>query len=96
MQEERWEIIYNQINGAYAPGVCEGVKDEASEGGELFSLVEKIYEAREHLCERVNLDAGTDPDLEDMFSGFEDLSRVCGKLMYHHGYQDGVNKVSET
>lgn len=24
---QRWEDIYNQINGAYIPGVCEGVGD---------------------------------------------------------------------
>ena len=27
--------------------------------------------------------------LGSMVSGFEEMSRVCGKLMYHRGYQDG-------
>lgn len=91
MQErERWEFIYNQINGLYELDVCEWVKDETAEDGELAELVEKIYQARERLCERMKLDGGADPDLEDIFNGFEALSRVCGKLMYHYGRQDAV------
>lgn len=88
--EERWEFIYNQINGFNEPDVCEWVKDETDKDGELAGLVEKIYQARERLCERMKLDAGADPDLEDIFNGFEDFSRICGKLMYQYGRQDAV------
>lgn len=87
---ERWEIVYNQINGLYVPGVCRDARDETAEGGELAELLEKIYQARDRLCERTNLDAGTDPDIEEIFSGFEDFSRACGKLMYHYGWRDGM------
>ena len=88
-EEERWENIYNQINGAYISGVCEGIRDETSAGGELAPLVEQAYAARDRLGERLGVDPAGDPDLEALVSGFEEMSRVCGKLMYHRGYQDG-------
>lgn len=87
--KKRWEIIYNQINGAYISGVCEGIRDETSAGGELAPLVEQAYAARDRLGERLGVDPAGDPDLEALVSGFEEMSRVCGKLMYHRGYQDG-------
>ena len=87
----RWEFIYDQINGLNAPDVCEWVKDEASEGGKLALLIEQAYEARNRLCEKTGLNPDTDPDFELLLSGLEGLSRACGKLMYHCGYQDGVN-----
>ncbi len=87
----RWEFIYNQINGMNEPDVCEWVKDETSEGGELAPLIEQVYEARNRLCEKTGLDPDTDPDVELLLSGLEGLSRTCGKLMYHCGYQDGVS-----
>ena len=86
--EERWEFIYNQINGMFQPGVCEWVKDEICEGGELAPLVKQIYEARSRLCERSGLNPDDDPDLELIIDGFENLSRVCGKLMYCYGRRD--------
>ena len=89
--EIRWELIYNQINGALAPDVCEGVKDETSEGGELALLIEQIYEARNRISERMGVDPAADEDFEQLVGGFEDFARACGKLMYHYGCQDGVN-----
>ncbi|MBD5133317.1 MAG: hypothetical protein HDT38_02420 [Clostridiales bacterium] len=87
----RWEFIYNQINGMNEPDVCEWAKDETSEGGEVAPLIEQVYEARNRLCGKMGLNPDTDPDFELLISGLEDLSRTCGKLMYHYGYQDGVN-----
>ena len=89
--EARWEFIYDQINGMNEPDVCEWAKDETSEGGELAPLIEQIYAARNRLCEKTGLEPDTDPDVELLVSGFEDLARVCGGLMYRYGYQDGVN-----
>ena len=86
----RWEFIYDQINGLNEPDVCEWAKDETAEGGALALLVEQIYEARSRLCEKIGSDPDADPDIELLISGFEKLSRTCGKLMYHYGYQDGV------
>lgn len=90
MDEKRWEIVYNQINGAYIPGVCKGVNDETSASGILGPLIEKAYEARDRLAERLDVDPSVDPDFELLVSGFEALSRACGKLMYYYGYQDGA------
>lgn len=87
--ENRWEFIYNQINGLYEPSVCESVKDETLEGGELAPLVEQIYTARNRICEKTGLNPDTDPDFELLLSGFEALSRTCGKLLYRCGRQDG-------
>lgn len=84
----RWEFIYDQINGINEPDVCEWVKDESSLDGEIGPLTEQIYEARNRICDRTGLDPDSDPDLELLFSGFEKLSRICGKLMYHYGRQD--------
>lgn len=87
----RWEFIYDQINGMLQPDVCGWVQDETAEGGELAPLVEQVYEARNRLCERLGADPDTDEDFELLISGFEGLSRACGKLMYRYGYQAGVN-----
>lgn len=87
----RWEFIYDQINGALEPDVCEWVKDESTKDGEVGPIIERVYDARNRLAERLGIDAGDDEDLEELVSGFEDFARVCGKLMYHYGYQDGVN-----
>lgn len=89
-EEERWEIVYNQINGAYVPGVCEGVQDETTAEGVLSPLVEQAYEARNRLSERLGVEPDGDPDFEALVSGFEALSRACGKLMYQYGYRDGA------
>lgn len=88
--EERWEVIYNQINGAYVSGVCQGVRDETSMEGELAPLVEQAYGARDRLSERLGVEPGSDPDFEQLVSGFEAISRVCGKLMYRYGCRDGM------
>ena len=88
--EERWEFIYDQINGLNEADVCEWAKDETAEGGALALLVEQIYGARNRLCKRLGADPDTDKDFGLLVSGFEGVSRTCGKLMYHYGYQDGV------
>ena len=90
MQEERWEMIYNQINGMNEPDVCEWVKDESSMDGALGPLIEQTYEARNRLCKRLGTDP-EDPDMELLVGGFEDFARACGKLMYHYGYLDGIH-----
>lgn len=76
--EERWEFIYNQINGMLEPDVCEWVKDETAEGGELGPLVAQIYGARDRLGERLGVDPAVDEDFELLIGGFEDFARVCG------------------
>lgn len=92
----RWKFIYDQINGALAPDVCEWVKDETSEDGELASLIKEIYEARNRISDRVGVDPAGDEDFEQLVGGFEEFSQVCGKLMYRYGYQDGVNTMKKS
>jgi len=92
---QRWEDIYNQINGAYIPGVCEGIGDETAEEGVLTPLIEMAYAARDRLAGRLGTDPGTDSDFEQLVSGFEDLSRACGRLMYFYGYRDGQRAAGE-
>lgn len=89
--EERWERVYNKINGEYDPCLCEDVKDEASEDGVLGPLIQQIYQARSRIAERLGIDPAFDGDFDLLTSGIEDFSRACGKLMYHYGYQDGVH-----
>lgn len=91
MNKERWEFIYNQINGLNEPDVCEWVKDESTMDGALGPLVEQVYRTRDRLCEKTGLDPDADPDLETLLCGFEAISRACGKLMYQYGFQDGAN-----
>lgn len=86
----RWEFIYNQINSLNEPDVCEWVKDESTPEGELGALIQQVYEARSRLGERLGTDPAADEDLERLASGFEALSRACGKLMYRYGCQDGA------
>lgn len=88
---ERWEFIYNKINGLSEPDVCEWARDESSMAGALGPLIEQAYEARNRLCEKTGLDPDADPDFEQLIRGFEEVSRTCGKLMYRYGYQDGIN-----
>lgn len=87
----RWEFIYNKINGISESDVCEWVRDETSMEGELGPLVEQVYEVRSRLSERLGVEPDIDPDFEQLVSGFERLSRACGRLMYFYGYQDGRN-----
>ena len=95
MQEGvRWNFIYDQISNMLTPEVCQWVKNGSPMQGELGPLVEQIYEARGRLCERLGTDLETDEDVNQLVRGFEELSRVCGKLMYHYGYLDGVNKIN--
>ena len=91
MQEERWEIIYDQINGLNKYDVCEGVRDESELDGALGPLIDSIYHARDRIGERLGVDPDADPDFELLVIGVENLSRACGKLMYQYGYQDGTN-----
>ena len=91
MNKERWEFIYDQINGLNEPDVCEWVKDESAMDGALGPLVEQVYGARDRICEKTGLDPDADPDLETLLHGFEAISRACGRLMYQYGYQDGAN-----
>lgn len=89
--EERWERIYNKINGEYDPCLCEDVKDEVAEDGVLGPLIQQIYQARNHIAERLGVDPVLDSDFDRMTDGLEGYVRACGKLMYHYGYQDGAN-----
>lgn len=88
----RWEFIYNKINGLSESDVCEWVQDESSMEGAIGPLAEQIYEVRNRLAERLNVDPDADPDFEQLVNGLERFSRACGKLMYHYGYQDGTNQ----
>ena len=90
---ERWEFIYNQINGLNEPDVCEWVKDESSMEGALGPLAEQIYQARNRLCERLGADPDADPDVMCLVGGLEDFSRACGRLMYRYGCQDGADGI---
>lgn len=92
--EERWEYIYDRINGMNEPDPNERgrIKNEVSVGGVIGPLVEQAYDARDRLCDRFGVEPDDDPDLERLIDGFEGLSRVCGKLMYYYGYQDGVKQ----
>lgn len=87
----RWKIIYDQINGWNESDVCEWARDESSLDGEIGPLTERIYQAHSRICERTGLDPDTDPDLCLFLRCVEDLARVCGKLMYYYGYQDGMD-----
>lgn len=89
---ERWEVIYNQINGLNESSTCGWVRDESSMEGELGPLIEQAYRARNRICERLGVEADNDEDCEELVSGFEHFARACGKLMYHYGYLDWVHR----
>ena len=89
-EKERWEQVYDQINGGYQEGCWDGIWNEAGPDGCIGPLVEQIYSARDRLCERTGISPDADPDLEELLDGFECLCRVCGKLMYHYGRQENA------
>lgn len=89
--EERWERIYNKINGEYDPYLCAEMKDEVSEGGMLGPLGQQIYQARDRIAERLNIDPALDADFNLLIEGIESYGRASGKLMYQYGYQDRAN-----
>ena len=89
--EERWEFIYNQINGLNEPDVCGWVRDESTMDGALGPLVEQMYQARDRLCQRAGLDPDSDPDVTQLMDSFEAFSRACGRLMYRYGCEDEKN-----
>lgn len=88
--EERWKLIYDQINGMHELDICEGVKDESSMDGMLGPFIEQAYGARNRICDRLGIDP-EDPDMELLVSGFEGFARACGKLMYRYGYLNGIH-----
>lgn len=92
-QEERWELIYEKIDGLYIPIILEeeGIKDELSAGGVLGLLHRQIYQARNRIAGRLGIDPNRDRDFDQLIDGFEAFSRTCGKLMYQYGYRDGAN-----
>lgn len=92
---QRWEIIYDKINGVLVSGVCDEISDETSEKGALTPFIEKAYGARNRLSDRLGIDPACDHDFDLLVSGFEGLSRACAKLMYHYGYQDGSRMLNE-
>lgn len=87
---ERWELIYNQISGLCELDVCEWVKDETAEDGELWPVLKQAYDARSRVAERLGVDPSGDKDLAQLADSFEAFARACGKLMYRYGYQDGT------
>lgn len=91
-KEERWEIIYNKINGEYVLDFCQEVRDECAEGGVLGPLIQQFYLARNRIAGRIGVDPGLDLDFNLMTDGLEGYARACGRLMYHYGYHDGINK----
>ncbi|MCM1149104.1 MAG: hypothetical protein NC319_03315 [Butyricicoccus sp.] len=92
LQEERWEIIFRKINGEYVMDFCEEVKDELSDG-ELGKLIQQAYLARDRIADKLGVDAAINRDFCVMTDGFEDYARVCAKLMYQYGYQDGAKGI---
>lgn len=89
-KEERWEIIYNKINGEYVLDFCQEVRDECAEGGVLGPLIQQFYLARNRIAERIGVDPELDPDFNLMTDGLEGYARACGELMYYYGRQDGI------
>ena len=87
-RKERWEQVYEQINGTRFPDVWDGISNEAGQDGLIGPLVEEIYRGRDRLCARTGISPDGDPDLEVMMDGFERLCRTCGMLMYRYGRKD--------
>lgn len=88
-QEERWELIYEKINGEYVMDFCTEVRDEMS-GGEIGPLIQQFYLARNRIAARLGLDPALDRDFTQLTDAMECYARTCGKLMYRYGRQDGA------
>ena len=92
-KEERWEIIFNKINGEYVLELCKEVKDECAGGGIVGKQIQKLYQARDRVADRLGVDPVIDADFHQMTEALEEYARTCGKLIYHYGYQDGVKGI---
>lgn len=82
-QEERWELIYEKINGEYVMDFCTEVRDEMS-GGEIGPLIQQFYLARNRIAARLGLDPALDRDFTQLTDAMERYARTCGKLMYRY------------
>lgn len=92
-KDERWALVYAQLNGGGQEKPWEGIPNEAAPGGRLYPLVEEIYGARERLRGQAKLSGEAERELERVVDGFERLCRCCGELMYQYGVKDGEEKM---
>ncbi len=82
---QRRDLAYRLLNGFVE---VEGGAVQRSGGNDQIEfLVEKIYQHRVRLANRVNLDF-EDHDLEEMIAAYEKLNRLCAGLMYNQGWYD--------
>lgn len=90
--EERRELVFNQINGFLEPDSVDGVKDESDCDRDIGKAVDRIYSAKARLCLHSGIDPDRDDDLNEMMDAFEDLCYQCGMLMYNYGWYDAQNR----
>lgn len=89
--EGRKQLIYNLMNGYYdltKVNIPESriVENEFDDGKPCSELYERVYEARERLCERLGVEE--DPDVEAIVNNMEEISRILAMKMFDYA----VNK----
>ena len=81
----RRELAYQLLNG-FMEAEAER-KQLSREEMQIAFIVGRIYQHRINLCTRGNLDF-EDEDLEAIVSAYEQLNRLCARLMYGQGWHD--------
>ena len=80
------ELVFDAVQGAtFSPEeVPAVVQDAFEEGTEGEKLLERIYNARERLTERFDLDF-EDQDLMEIITAYDDMVRYIAYQMYDYG-----------
>lgn len=82
------ELIYNFINGFYdenvvAPPDNMCLEDAFADGTECNKLLEKMYQAKLRLCEKIGVNE--DVDVEIIFDSMEEIMKIISLKMYYYG-----------
>lgn len=89
------EMIYNIINGFWdlnAVSIPENMDltDEFAEGTECCKLIDKVYQAKKNICEKLREDENV--DIEIIFDGMEEIMRIISLKMYEYGKVESTYK----
>lgn len=87
MKENLMEEVYSTLQGQYSQGNgVPGVENLFGEGAFCMNLYKQVYDANQHLCERLGV-IDEDDDVELIISNLMDIERIVSKKMFEYGWK---------
>lgn len=88
------EMIYNIINGFYDGNAVSlpenmNITDAFAKGTECDELANKMYQAKNNICEKLCVDE--DIDLEIIFDSMEAIMKIISLKMYEYGKMESIH-----